>query len=132
MSQKNDFFAPIKLLWGLIDSGIGILGLVLIGLLIWDAIKSQSNLPESTWYTLRRTPPAYPQEIHHDVRIQQATYLDDLQAEIDRLRAELEDSKAQAYAEIREELENSKTGCISFANIPNAICLGPRQTVQAF
>ncbi|MBE9111345.1 hypothetical protein IQ273_18220 [Nodosilinea sp. LEGE 07298] len=110
MSQKNDLFAPVKALFGLVDLSLALLGLSFVGLLIFDAYTSRSNLPEATWYAIRRNPPAYPQEIATD---------------IERMRDEI-------HAEIREELENSETGCISFANVQNAICVGPRQTVRMF
>lgn len=81
----------------------GILFLTLLGIDFW---KSDSIVPEGLIYTIVRSPETYPSEIKKD--------MEQFQVEI-----------AEA---ITEEIENNKTGCISLRGLPNAICVGTKQS----
>lgn len=81
----------------------GILFLTLLGIDFW---KSDSIVPEGLTYTIFRSPETYPSAVEKDIE-----------------QIQLEISEA-----IREEIENNRTGCISFRGLPNAICLGTKQS----
>ncbi len=92
----------------------GILFLALLGMDLW---KSDSIIPEGLIYTILRSPEAYPSAVREDIK--------EIQLSADR---ELEARTVEMSGEIRKQIEESKTGCVSFRGLPNAICVGTKQT----
>ena len=109
-----------------IDFTLSIMGFLFVALIGVDIARSESFLPEGILYTIFRTTETYPQEVSREIEA--------VQSEVDDIRRQSEVDLEQARREIAEqilrELEAERTGCISFAGMPNAICLGPRQTTE--
>lgn len=101
-----------------LDVFLASLGLVFIGLIVWDSYRSASHFPEGLWYTVSRNPDSYPAEIKADIN--------QIRLDADQ---KLEIRAAEITEQIRKQIEDSNTGCISFSGLPNAICFGARQTV---
>jgi bifunctional DNA-binding transcriptional regulator/antitoxin component of YhaV-PrlF toxin-antitoxin module len=102
-----------------LDLFLCLIGFTFIVVVVWDCYKSASHLPEGLWYVLRRTPDAYPAEIRTDINQIQVT-----------ADQKLEARSAEIAEEIRKQIEDSNTGCISFSGLPNAVCFGAKQTAS--
>jgi hypothetical protein len=102
-----------------LDIFLCLIGLAFIGVVAWDCYKSASHLPEGLWYVFRRAPDAYPADIQ--------TNINQIQITADK---KLEARAAEITGEIRKQVEDSKTGCISISGFPNLLCVGAKQTTS--